>query len=152
MSRVSYVAKGDIQVWETDFEKLKEGDIIFTHGVAHMVGTDAHYSGDASYEGYLLYDTDGNSYFPEDLDQDVAHILLDNLKEGDRVLVSGDSADLWISDYNVRVYTCATVEKTPAKRSKKVLVTLDSIDGDANVMALVKKAGIYAVFDKLSIS
>ena len=33
-----------------------------------MVGEDAHLCGDASYDGYLVYDRNGNSYFPEDAD------------------------------------------------------------------------------------
>lgn len=64
------------------------------------------------------------------------------MKAGDRVFISGDTSDLWIEGYNVRVSTLATVEKTPAKYDKKVLVKLDSIDGDNNVLAYVRKSKI----------
>ena len=67
------------------------------------------------------------------------------LKQGDRVLISGDSATLWIEDYNVRVYTMATVEESPTKRARKVLVTLDSIDGDTDVCCLVRKSKVKKV-------
>jgi hypothetical protein len=48
-----------------------------------------------------------------------------DMKQGDRVYISGDSKELWIKDYNVRVSTNAIVEETPKKNAKKVLVTLD---------------------------
>lgn len=65
-----------------------------------------------------------------------------NFKVNDRVVVSGDSADLWIKDYNIRVSTYGTVlEKTEAK-DKKVLVCLDSIDGDGNVCCWVRKSKV----------
>ena len=60
----------------------------------------------------------------------------------DRVVVSGDSADLWIKDYNIRVSTYGTVlEKTEAK-DKKILVRLDSIDGENDVVCYVRKSHI----------
>lgn len=61
------------------------------------------------------------------------------MKLGDRVWVSGDSAELWIDDYNVRVATAATVVEEPAKNAKKILLILDSIDGDVNVCCRVRK-------------
>lgn len=64
------------------------------------------------------------------------------MKKGDRVLVSGDSCDLWIEDYNVSVSTGATVKETPSKYAKKVLLVLDSIDGEDNVCCLVRKSKI----------
>lgn len=62
------------------------------------------------------------------------------MEYGDRVWVAGDSAELWIEDYNVRVDTGATVEEEPTPSAKKVLLTLDSIDGDQNVCCLVRKS------------
>ena len=50
------------------FESIRKGDIFTAFGLIHICGEDAHYSGDASYDGYLLYDTDGEAFFPEDLD------------------------------------------------------------------------------------
>ncbi len=64
------------------------------------------------------------------------------MKQGDRVWVSGDSAELWIDNYNVRVDTGATVESTPTSQAKKVLLTLDRIDGEPNVCCLVRKSRI----------
>lgn len=62
------------------------------------------------------------------------------IREGDRVRLSGDSKDLWISDYNVRVNTQATVVQTPAKHAKKLLVIIDEIDGDHNVTTLIRRS------------
>ena len=42
------------------------------------------------------------------------------MKQGDRVYVCGDSSELWLEDYNVRVSTNAIVEETPSKNAKKV--------------------------------
>jgi len=64
------------------------------------------------------------------------------MKRGDRVWVSGDSTELWIKDYNVRVSTGATVEEEPVPNAKKVLLTLDSIDGDGHVLCFVRKSRV----------
>lgn len=64
------------------------------------------------------------------------------LKEGMTVWLSGDSADLGIADYNVRVGSAAKVARTPNKSDKKVLVTIDSIDGDSNVTTFVKRSAL----------
>ena len=64
------------------------------------------------------------------------------MKQGDRVYVSGDSAELWIEDYNVRVSTTAIVEETPKKNAKKVMLTLDWIDGESNVCCMVRRSKI----------
>lgn len=61
------------------------------------------------------------------------------MKLGDRVWVSGDSAELWIDAYNVRVATAATVVEEPAPNTKKILLILDSIDGDVNACCRVRK-------------
>lgn len=65
-----------------------------------------------------------------------------NLITGDRVHISGDSDELWIKDYHVSVDTNATVMKTPNKHAKKILLTLDSIDGEENVCCLVRKSKV----------
>lgn len=62
------------------------------------------------------------------------------IQKGSRVRISGDSADLWIADYNVRVDSLATVEENPKKGAKKLLVTINSIDGDLNVLAYVRRS------------
>lgn len=64
------------------------------------------------------------------------------MKRGDIIFVSGDSSDLWIQGYNVRVSTDAVVEKTPNRKDKKVLLTLFHIDGDSRVCTAVRKSKI----------
>lgn len=54
-------------------------------------------------------------------------------------MITGDSKDMWLDDYNVRVNTIATVTQQPETRAKKVLVTLAEIDGDQNVCVLIRK-------------
>lgn len=54
-----------------------------------------------------------------------------------KIWVSGDSADLGIEDYNVRVSTSGIVEVAPTANGKKMLVTLDEIDGDHNVCVAI---------------
>ena len=56
--------------------------------------------------------------------------------------ISGDSTEMWIEDYNVRVSTCATVLEKPGRTAKKVLVVLDEIDGDRNVTVFIKKQAL----------
>ena len=67
------------------------------------------------------------------------------LQKGSKVRPSGDSADLWIADYNVRVDSLATVEEEPRKYAKKVLVTIDTIDGEGNVLAFVRRSRVIPV-------
>ena len=47
------------------FCDLSYGDYIPVIGETVDIG--AHYSGDASYDGWLFYDQNGNSWFPEDV-------------------------------------------------------------------------------------
>lgn len=61
------------------------------------------------------------------------------LKAGTRFHVSGDSSELWLQDYNVRVDTDGVVEVDSGPLEKKVLVTLDTIDGDQNVCVSIRK-------------
>lgn len=51
------------------FETLKAGDTVFRNGISIDVAEDAHHSGDAAYDGYLIYDKEQNGWFPEDLDR-----------------------------------------------------------------------------------
>lgn len=64
------------------------------------------------------------------------------IKKNDRVHVSGYSDELWIEDYHVSVDTDATVMETPSKNAKKILLNLDSIDGEGNVCCLVRKSKV----------
>ena len=59
--------------------------------------------------------------------------------EGAIFEIEGDSAEMWIKDYNVRVSTRAEVIKQPYNIDKKVLVRLDYIDHDSNVFVYIKK-------------
>lgn len=60
------------------------------------------------------------------------------LKKNQVISISGDSKELGIEDYNVWVNTLATVlENQVNNYQKKILVTLDNIDGDSNVCTRV---------------
>jgi len=67
------------------------------------------------------------------------------IKEGDIVCLSGDSSDLWISGYNVRVSSLATVVSPPSFNARKVMVCIDEIDGDHNVCAYVRRSKLLLV-------
>lgn len=69
MDEMSYVRSNrDGESGYCHFYELKKGDTFFRGGVPHVVDIDAHFSVDSSYDGYLLYDEDGNDWYPEDLD------------------------------------------------------------------------------------
>ena len=54
-------------VMAVPFRELKKGDeTISSEYPQFTCGEDAHISGDSSYAGYIVFDTEGNSYFPED--------------------------------------------------------------------------------------
>lgn len=78
-----------------------------------------------------------NGVTPSQLDMD--------FPVGGRIRVSGDSAELWLKDYNVRVDTEGTVMRTPKKTDKKMLVTLDYIDGEQNVCVMVRKSKVTII-------
>ena len=48
------------------FEDILEGDAILDYPGVIVGAGGSHVCGDSTYEGYLFYDTNGNSYFPED--------------------------------------------------------------------------------------
>lgn len=62
------------------------------------------------------------------------------LNSGTRVRLTGDSKDMWIEDYNVRVNSNATILSEPLPHDKKVYVAIDSIDGDSNVCIYVRRS------------
>lgn len=64
------------------------------------------------------------------------------LKEGTLGRISGDSKDLWIEDYNVRVSSGVEVLQTPAPRARKVYVRIFNIGGDSDVCTFVRRSGI----------
>lgn len=60
------------------------------------------------------------------------------LKKNQVISISGDSKELGIEDYNVRVNTLATVlENQVDNYQKKILINIDNIDGDSNVCTRV---------------
>lgn len=63
-------------------------------------------------------------------------------KSGQRIKVDGYSDELWINEYHVRVCSEATVEEDTKPRDKKVLVTIDNIDGDKGVTVSIRKSKI----------
>lgn len=68
---VSCIRKGGNTISDVPFDCLRAGDKVFSGGDPVVVGQEAHYSGDASYDGSLFYDEEGNSWFPEDLESGV---------------------------------------------------------------------------------
>lgn len=64
----SAIRKGESEAKDIPFCDLKAGDTVFCQGIPIVIEEDAHYSGDATYDGYLAYGTDGESLFPEDVD------------------------------------------------------------------------------------
>ena len=69
MDMVKIIRVGETSPEEVAFEDICDGDTFFVNGVPYVADGDAHYSGDASYDGYLVYSMDGESWFPEDLDR-----------------------------------------------------------------------------------
>jgi hypothetical protein len=56
--------------------------------------------------------------------------------------VEGDSAEMWLHDYNVRVCTHAEILEQPLTTDKKVLVCLNSIDHDSMVAVRIRKTAL----------
>ena len=144
---ISCVKKGDTRISKTTFEELEAGDIFFSHGIPYTVGVEAHYSGDASYDGYLLYDENDREWFPEDpIDKDAEPILLKNLQVGDKVWVEGDCKDLWITNCSGIVSSMATVICRPKTRAKKVHLCIDNVGDNKNVHAFVRQNRLHMAF------
>ena len=53
------------------FNSIKKGDWFTAGGYLRQCGEKPHLSGDATFDGYLLFDTEGNVWFPEDVERDV---------------------------------------------------------------------------------
>lgn len=47
-------------------KNLRKWDVFYVHGEKHVASSDALLSGDASYDGYIVYDENGNGWFEED--------------------------------------------------------------------------------------
>ena len=52
-----------------EMKKLKDGDKFVIHNVEYTAQGDSHLSGDASYDGYIVYDTDGEGWFESDFEK-----------------------------------------------------------------------------------
>lgn len=62
------------------------------------------------------------------------------MKSGDKIRVDGFADELGINGYGgVYISTNGVIAVTPRKYAKKVLVTLDSIDGEGGATVLVFK-------------
>lgn len=64
-------------------------------------------------------------------------------KAGQKVEVDGYTDELWIQDYHVRVCSKGVVVEDTKTYDKKVLITLDDIDGDSNVTVSIRKSKVY---------
>lgn len=73
------IPKGSHNTCSIPFESLDVGDMFFVNGTPHKVGIKAHISGDASYDGYLLYDDQNAGWFPEELDTEEYLILMSEI-------------------------------------------------------------------------
>lgn len=51
---VLVIRKGERRSTSIPFENIKEGDTFFANGYPIVASGDAHYSGDASYDGYIV--------------------------------------------------------------------------------------------------
>lgn len=49
-----------------EMRELKKGDAFYVRGERHIANCDAHLSGDSTYEGYIVYDEEGKSYFEDE--------------------------------------------------------------------------------------
>lgn len=68
--KVNMIRSGESEVIQDTFSSIREGDAFFLNGQQHIAAEDAHYSEDASYDGFLVYDTEGEGFFPNELDAD----------------------------------------------------------------------------------
>jgi len=62
-----------------------------------------------------------------------------SLFPGKIMQIEGDSKDLWIKDYNVRVSSPVEILLAPLPQDKKVLVQIAEIDGDRNITTYVRR-------------
>lgn len=66
---VLIVRDGEEQV--VPFFDLRDGD--FIPEMNCVIQGEAHFSGDESYDGWLVYDTKGNDYYPEDFGAELVY-------------------------------------------------------------------------------
>ena len=51
---------------KNQMKSLMVGDVFYVNGEKHTASSDAHLSGDASCEEYIVYDEDGEGWFESD--------------------------------------------------------------------------------------
>lgn len=61
------------------------------------------------------------------------------LRQGARVYVDGDAAEICTADYTVRNASMATVTEEPDPRDDYVRLSIDKIGGDRNAVVYVRK-------------
>lgn len=49
-----------------DMKNIRNGDVFYVKGERHTSSSDSHPSGDASYDGYIVYDENGTSWLEDD--------------------------------------------------------------------------------------
>lgn len=64
---------------------------------------------------------------------------------GDYVNIEGDSKELWIQNYNVKVCSEGKVLKTPNPKDKKIFVQIFSIANDFDICVYVKKSKVKKI-------
>lgn len=67
MDLFKVIRRGETELSSSEFCDLSEGDTVFQNGNPIILDSDAHYSGDSDYDGYLFY-SNGQGFFPEDID------------------------------------------------------------------------------------
>lgn len=53
---------------KSEMKILKKGDVFVVNNQRHTASSDAHYSGDSDYDGYIVYDEDDEGWFEEDFE------------------------------------------------------------------------------------
>lgn len=106
-------------------KEMKENDLYCRYRYkAHVINTPDNYSGVTSVSAGL--------HIEDELDERFA--------AGTRVYVEGRTTDLWILDFDGYVSSSGTVDKTPTIYDKKVMITLDEINGERGVGVSVRKS------------
>ena len=50
------------------FNTIREGDYFFINGTAYKCGSNAQYYNGPRYQGYIVFDVDGQVWYPQNLD------------------------------------------------------------------------------------
>ncbi len=90
----------NVTTWQ-EMRNLRNGDVFYVNGEKHIAADDSHLSGDASYDGYVVYDENGESFFETDFPADkngwmgyggktTSRARMKELCEGDTFWVNGE--------------------------------------------------------------